>query len=526
MTIARGDAGQAQPARLGRGQSVGDRRRQPQVGAVGDARRLDRDDARGAQQVLGLVAQDELLELAREQQDADRRRLVAGRPARRCRRANRAAARRHPKPPAGSVMSRADASVSPRDDELSATAAADRRRLPARRRGLQGGRARAAADLHAPPHARRLRHGRAAADRRSSSSRSSLRLGLGEALVRFHFLDDGPRAPPRARAHRDRARCSSRRPSPRSPSRAFAEPISAARCSAPTTPTLIRAAALGLWAFTNLELAYALLRVEERARAFAIASLTNVALTVVLTVSLVVVARRGRARPAARQLRRLAPSSCSACGAAPARRVRRAGRIDARTLGPMLRFGLPTVPAEVSVFALFFIDRFWLYRFESPRPRARACTRSRSSSPASSSSPCARSSTPGRRSPTRSRTTREAAPRLRPHHDLLRALHRARRRRPGAARPLARARSSPRPSSSPRTRRCRGSRSAGRSTACSSCSWRWPAARRSRSATRPPRSRAWSSTSRCSRCSSRRWGSPAPASRSRRLRRDARRDVR
>ena len=32
----------------------------------------------------------------------------------------------------------------------------------------------------------------------------------------------------------------------------------------------------------------------------------------------------------------------------------------------MLRFGLPTVPAEVSVFALFFIDRFWLYRLEDP----------------------------------------------------------------------------------------------------------------------------------------------------------------
>ena len=32
----------------------------------------------------------------------------------------------------------------------------------------------------------------------------------------------------------------------------------------------------------------------------------------------------------------------------------------------MLRFGLPTVPAEVSVFALFFVDRLWLYRFESP----------------------------------------------------------------------------------------------------------------------------------------------------------------
>jgi O-antigen/teichoic acid export membrane protein len=43
----------------------------------------------------------------------------------------------------------------------------------------------------------------------------------------------------------------------------------------------------------------------------------------------------------------------------------RPGGIDRAHLGSMLRFGLPTVPAEVSVFALFFIDRFWLFRFES-----------------------------------------------------------------------------------------------------------------------------------------------------------------
>ena len=74
----------------------------------------------------------------------------------------------------------------------------------------------------------------------------------------------------------------------------------------------------------------------------------------------------------------------------------------------MLRFGLPTVPAEVSVFALFFVDRFWLYRFESAG-RGRPVLARRSSSPASSSSPCARSSTRGRRSPTRSTTTRRRA---------------------------------------------------------------------------------------------------------------------
>ena len=45
---------------------------------------------------------------------------------------------------------------------------------------------------------------------------------------------------------------------------------------------------LGLWAFTNLEIAYALLRVEERRRTYLIASVGNVLLTVALTVTLVV----------------------------------------------------------------------------------------------------------------------------------------------------------------------------------------------------------------------------------------------
>ena len=66
-----------------------------------------------------------------------------------------------------------------------------------------------------------------------------------------------------------------------------AEPVSRLLLGA-EHPAELRAAALGLWAFTNLELAYALLRVEERAGAFALASLCNVALTVALTLWLVV----------------------------------------------------------------------------------------------------------------------------------------------------------------------------------------------------------------------------------------------
>src|SRR5258706_524147 len=52
--------------------------------------------------------------------------------------------------------------------------------------------------------------------------------------------------------------------------------------------TLVSYGVLGMWAFTNLEVAYALLRVDERRRAYLVASLSNVVLTVALTVTLVV----------------------------------------------------------------------------------------------------------------------------------------------------------------------------------------------------------------------------------------------
>ncbi len=191
-----------------------------------------------------------------------------------------------------------------------------------------------------------------------------LRLGLGEAFVRFHYLD----------ADLERRRRLARTATGTLlivttlfalAAAAAAEPISRALLGS-SQPDLIRAAALGLWAFTNLELAYALLRVEERARTFAIASLTNVALTVVLTVWLVV----GRDEGAlGLLLGNYVASTVVLIGLWVKEREAfglRPGGIERAQLGRMLRFGLPTVPAEVSVFALFFIDRFWLYRFESP----------------------------------------------------------------------------------------------------------------------------------------------------------------
>ena len=125
----------------------------------------------------------------------------------------------------------------------------------------------------------------------------------------------------------------------------------------------MRIAVLGLWTFTNLELAYALLRVDERARVYLTASLTNVALTVTLTVWLVVIRDDGARGLLAGNF---VASTIVLLGLWWALRRRLGFRLDRLELRPMLGFGLPTVPAEVSVFALNFVDRLYLLRHESP----------------------------------------------------------------------------------------------------------------------------------------------------------------
>ena len=185
-----------------------------------------------------------------------------------------------------------------------------------------------------------------------------LRLGLGEAFVRFHYLDADPER------RRRLARTATGSLAVITTLAAgliaiFPEPFS--QLLDIDQPDIIRAAALGLWAFTNLELAYALLRVEERARAFAVASLCNVALTVLLTLWLVV----GREEGALGLLLGNYVASAVVLLGLWFKERESLGLVSREQLGPMLRFGLPTVPAEVSVFALFFVDRLWLYRLES-----------------------------------------------------------------------------------------------------------------------------------------------------------------
>ncbi len=131
-----------------------------------------------------------------------------------------------------------------------------------------------------------------------------------------------------------------------------------------TTTFLI--AVLGLWTFTNLELAYGLLRVDERVKAYAAASLINVAITISASVVLVVglgLGARGLL------LGNYGASTLVLFGLWFTMRRRLLGPMRTRfgeRLPALLRFGLPTVPAEASVYALSIVDRYYVYHHRSP----------------------------------------------------------------------------------------------------------------------------------------------------------------
>jgi O-antigen/teichoic acid export membrane protein len=190
-----------------------------------------------------------------------------------------------------------------------------------------------------------------------------LRFGVGEAFVRFYYDDDDVE-------RRDHlARRTTSFVLVTSTVAALVAVVFAGALSQALLrtrdATLMAYGVLGLWAFTNLEIAYALVRVDERRRTYLIASVSNVVLTVVLTVTLVVVFDGG-ARGYV--LGNYAASTVVLVGLwvfALRHRVRLDLRAP-RALSPMLRFGAPTVPADAGVFALNVVDRAWLLRADSP----------------------------------------------------------------------------------------------------------------------------------------------------------------
>jgi O-antigen/teichoic acid export membrane protein len=120
-------------------------------------------------------------------------------------------------------------------------------------------------------------------------------------------------------------------------------------------PGTFRIAVLGLWAFTNLEFAYAVLRVDERLRTYAAATLANVVLTIALSLLLVVGLHRSYNGLLLANYGVSAVVLLALWWTMRSRLLHPAG--GAEPLRSLLHFGLPTVPAEASVYALSVLDR-------------------------------------------------------------------------------------------------------------------------------------------------------------------------
>lgn len=185
-----------------------------------------------------------------------------------------------------------------------------------------------------------------------------LRIGIGEAFVRFYYEDE------------DQER---RRRIARTATAAiawvttlaaalvaiFADPIARLLLGKHADVALIYFADLGLWAFTNLEMAYAQLRVDERRRAYMVASLCNVAMTAGITVPLVVLAGLGAK---GLLLGNFGATALVVLGLWWTLRRRVSLRLRLSDVRAMLRFGAPTVPADALVYCLQVVDRFYLLR--------------------------------------------------------------------------------------------------------------------------------------------------------------------
>src|ERR1700752_2181840 len=118
-----------------------------------------------------------------------------------------------------------------------------------------------------------------------------IRFGMIEAFLRYYFSDED-QARKDALARRTTGFLLLTTTVAVPPAAALAAPLSKLIFGYRDAPTFL-IGLLGLWTFTNLELAYRLLRVDGGRKSYAIASVTNVVFTIAGSVLLVVVAKMG-----------------------------------------------------------------------------------------------------------------------------------------------------------------------------------------------------------------------------------------
>ena len=188
-----------------------------------------------------------------------------------------------------------------------------------------------------------------------------VRFGLIEAILRFYYKDDEDPAEVVAGSFAGLFWLSTLGALVLLP---FAEPLSEALLPeaeklGTSGPDLVRIAIGGLWVLTMWEFMLTLFRLEERARAYFLTTILNVLAAIALTVVLVVGLEEGA--------RGLLVGSYAA-GAAfvlvlIALQWRRLSlRFDRGLMRRLFRFGVPTMPAEVSLYLLNFVDRLIIVR--------------------------------------------------------------------------------------------------------------------------------------------------------------------
>ncbi len=139
----------------------------------------------------------------------------------------------------------------------------------------------------------------------------------------------------------------------------FAEPISNALLDQ-SAPGLVRIAIGGLWVLTLFEYLLTLYRLDERARPYFIVTIANVALTIPLTIVLVVFMDEG-ARGLL--LGSYASGALFVAGLVIANWRRLSLWPEWGLLRRLMRFGFPTMPAELTLYSLNFIDRIIIVRY-------------------------------------------------------------------------------------------------------------------------------------------------------------------
>jgi len=189
-----------------------------------------------------------------------------------------------------------------------------------------------------------------------------VRLGLIEAVLRFYYREDEDPAAVVASTFAGLFWLSTVAALVALP---FAGPISEALLDRPSGELawsgaeLARISIGGLWVLTMNEFLLTMFRLEERARAYFLTTILNVFASIALTVVLVVGMGEG-ARGLL--LGSYGMGAVFVLGLIVWHWRRLSLRFDVALLRRFLRFGLPTMPAEVSLYLLNFVDRLIIIR--------------------------------------------------------------------------------------------------------------------------------------------------------------------